>query len=220
IELDKKASTRKKEEAPAASVEETAPTVEPVETATPSVAAETPEEKQPEQELIKAKADRLKGLKVVDKIELPVEKKKENSPVASSDVKEDRKGKRPRKRIVTDQPAQAQQLQRGTRPQQQRGRPGVGPRIQKEEPSEKEIQDQIKATLAKLSGGSKKTTGSKYRREKQQAYTDAQEQQMLQDEKQSKTLRVSEFISTIYLAGFKDVYVNEVNSTCLRLRKL
>src|SRR5690606_792247 len=111
------------------------------------------------------------------------------------------KGKRPRKRIVTDQPAQPQQLQRGTRPQQQRGRPGTGPRIQKEEPSEKEIQEQIKATLAKLSGGSKKTTGAKYRREKRQAYSDAQEQQMLQDEKQSKTLRVSEFISANDLAA-------------------
>ena len=173
-----------------------------------------PEEKQPEQELIKAKADRLKGLKVVDKIELPVEKKKE--PVASSDLKEDRKGKRPRKRIATDQPAQQSQ-RGGVRPQQQRGRPGVGPRIQKEEPSEKEIQDQIKPTLAKLSGGSKKTSGAKYRREKRQAYSDAQEQQMLQDEKSSKTLKVSEFISANDLASLMDVSVNEVISACLNL---
>ena len=177
------------------------------------VTPEVTEEKQPEQELIKAKADRLKGLKVVDKIELPAEKKKE--PVASSDLKEDRKGKRPRKRIATDQPQQPQRG--GVRPQPQRGRPGVGPRVQKEEPSEKEIQDQIKATLAKLSGGSKKTSGSKYRREKRQAYSDAQEQQMLQDEKSSKTLKVSEFISANDLASLMDVSVNEVISACLSL---
>src|SRR5690606_29896935 len=103
--------------------------------------------------------DKLKGLKVVDKIELPTEKKRESPPVASSDLKDDRKGKRPRKRIATDTPGQPQKA--GVRPAPQRGRPGQ--RIQKEEPSEKEIQDQIKATLAKLSGGGKKTSGSKYR---------------------------------------------------------
>lgn len=219
IELEKKAETKKQEETPP-------PTPEPApvaETVTPPVAEEAPEteaieEKLPEQELIKAKADKLKGLKVVDKIELPVDRKKETPPVASSDLKEDRKGKRPRKRIATDQPAQSPPLQRGARPQQQRGRgAGTGARIQKEEPTEKEIQDQIKATLAKLSSGGKKTTGAKYRREKRQAYSDAQEQQMLQDEKQSKTLKVSEFISANDLASLMDVSVNDVISACLSL---
>ncbi|HEU5147818.1 MAG TPA: translation initiation factor IF-2 [Chryseosolibacter sp.] len=217
IELDKKPAA-KKEVPPPTPVPDPVPVVIEATTTPPPVEeAPTPEvteEKQPEQELIKAKADRLKGLKVVDKIELPVEKKKE--PVASSDLKEDRKGKRPRKRIATDQPAQQPQ-RGGVRPQQQRGRPGVGPRIQKEEPSEKEIQDQIKATLAKLSGGSKKTSGAKYRREKRQAYSDAQEQQMLQEEKSSKTLKVSEFISANDLASLMDVSVNEVISACLSL---
>lgn len=178
-------------------------------------------EKQPEnQELIKAKADKLKGLKVVDKIELPVEKekKKDTPPVASSDLKEDKKGKRPRKRIATDHPPQQQPPRGGVRPQQQRGRPlPAGPRVRKEEPSEKEIQDQIKATLAKLSGGGKKTSGSKYRREKRQAYSDAQEQQMIQDEKSSKTLKVAEFISANDMASLMDVSVNEVISACLGL---
>jgi translation initiation factor IF-2 len=177
-------------------------------------------EKQPEQELIKAKADKLKGLKVVDKIDLPVEKekKKDGGPVASSDLKDDRKGKRPRKRISSgDQPQQMPQGQRGPRPQQpqQKGKPG--PRIQKEEPSEKEIQDQIKATLAKLSGGGKKTTGAKYRREKRQAFSEAQEQQALQDQESSKILKVAEFISANDLASMMNVSVNDVISTCLSL---
>jgi len=207
--------------APPTPVPDPVPVVEAV--TPPPVQEEAPpkpepvEEKQPEQELIKAKADKLKGLKVVDKIELPVERKKETPPVASSDLKEDRKGKRPRKRIATDQSA-SQPLQRGGARPQQRGRgQGPGQRIQKEEPSEKEIQDQIKATLAKLSGGSKKTSGAKYRREKRQAFSDAQEQQMLQEEKQSKTLRVSEFISANDLASLMDVSVNEVISACLGL---
>jgi translation initiation factor IF-2 len=184
----------------------------------------------PEQELIKARADKLKGLKVVDKIELPVEKKKD-APVASSDTQKDNKGKRPRKRIPTPNEQNAQQGQRpqhppGQRPQhggpqrggsQQRGKGPLPPRIQKEEPSEKEIQDQIRATLAKLSGGQKKASGAKYRREKRQALSEAQEQQMLQDQEASKTLRVTEFISANDLASLMDVSVNEVISTCLSL---
>lgn len=222
IELEKKPTAKKETEViPPPPVPDPVPVIEattapaPVEAAAP----ETTEDKQPEQELIKAKADKLKGLKVVDKIELPVEKKKEVSPVASSDLKEDRKGKRPRKRISTEQPQAQPQRGGGIRPQQQRGGRGQapGPRIQKEEPSEKEIQDQIKATLAKLSGGNKKTSGAKYRREKRQAYSDAQEQQMLQDEKSSKTLKVSEFISANDLASLMDVSVNDVISACLGL---
>ena len=87
----------------------------------------------------------------------------------------------------------------------------------KEEPTEKEIQDQIRATLAKLSGGKSKTSGSKYRREKRQAYSDAQEQQMLQDQESSKTLKVAEFSTANDLASMMDVSVNEVISTCLGL---
>ncbi|HEY0651799.1 MAG TPA: translation initiation factor IF-2 [Chryseosolibacter sp.] len=181
-------------------------------------------EKLPEQELIKAKADELKGLKVIGRIELPAEKKKE-APSTQQDKQDDRKGKRPRKRITTvgDQGQQTQQgqgqQQRGPRPNQaQRGGAGKPPvRTQKEEPSEKEIQDQIRATLAKLSGGKSKTSGSKYRREKRQAFSEAQEQQMLQDQESSKTLKVAEFSTANDLASLMDVSVNDVISTCLSL---
>jgi translation initiation factor IF-2 len=224
IELEKKSTAKKSKAEPLLPTAEEAASV--TEAAPPALQAkaEIPEpvlEKQSEpQELIKAKADKLKGLKVVDKIELPVEKekKKDTPPVASSDLK-DQKAKRPRKRIATDQPQQ-QSPRGGARAQQQappRGRSAAGPRVQKEEPSEKEIQDQIKATLAKLSGGGKKTSGSKYRREKRQAFTDAQEQQMIQDEKSSKILKVAEFISANDMASLMDVSVNDVISACLGL---
>ena len=172
----------------------------------PVVKKEEVKEK-PEQEVIKAKADKLKGLKVVDRIELPAEKeKKKEQPVASSDLTDDKKGKRPRKRIITQ----------GDDKQRQRGRP-LTQRPQKEEPSEKEIQEQIRATLAKLSGGGKKSSGAKYRREKRQAISEAQEQQILQEQEASKTLKVTEFISANDLASLMNVSVNDVISTCLGL---
>jgi translation initiation factor IF-2 len=222
IELEKKAAAAKAEPEPVEAKESKTPAPEPA-VEQPAVAAEK------QDETIKAKADKLKGLKVVDKIELPAEKekKKEAPATSSTDAKDDRKGKRPRKRITTpsDQDQQPQQDQQrtgtGQRPhqQQQRGRnqAPMQPRVQKEEPSEKEIQDQIRATLAKLSGGGKKTSGAKYRREKRQSFNEAQEQQMLQEQEASKTLKVTEFISANDLASLMNVSVNEVISTCLSL---
>lgn len=163
-------------------------------------------EKAPEQ-VIKAKADKLKGLKVVDKIELPVEKeKKSDQPVASSDVHEENRKKRPRKRIAPS-PDDKQRNKGRVQPQ----------RPQKEEPSEKEIQEQIKATLAKLGSNQKKSGGAKYRREKRQAISDAKEERILREQEESKTLKVTEFISANDLASLMNVSVNEVISTCLNL---
>ena len=83
--------------------------------------------------------------------------------------------------------------------------------------SEKEIQDQIRATLAKLSGGQKKFSGAKYRKEKRQAVSDAQEEKLLQEQESSKTLRVAEFISANDLASMMNVSVNDVISTSMSL---
>jgi translation initiation factor IF-2 len=171
--------------------------------------AEPVVEKQPEQELIKEKENRLQGLKVVDRIELPPEKeKKKDQPVASSDIRNEQK-KRPRKRIVSPT-----ENNRSAGPGQKRP---LTPRTQKAEPTEKEIQDQIRATLAKLSGGGKKFSGAKYRREKRQAVSDAEEVRVQQEQEDSKILKVTEFISANDLASMMNVSVNDVISTCLGL---
>ena len=164
-------------------------------------------EKQPELELIKAKAGKLQGLKVVDKIALPEEKKP-----ATPESREDERKKRPRKRITSFNDG------KGARPSGAGGnarRPSSRP--EKGEPSEKDIQDQIRATLAKLSGGQKKFSGAKYRKEKRQAVSEAEEEKLMQEQEASKTLRVSEFISANDLASMMNVSVNDVISTCMNL---
>jgi translation initiation factor IF-2 len=173
----------------------------------------------PEQELIKAKAEKLQGLKVVDRIELPSEKKKDQ-PVASSDLKDANK-KRPRKRLpnATDNRDNRRSPGTGgnaTSTGQGQKRP-MPARTPKAEPTEKEVQEQIRATLAKLSGGQKKFTGAKYRKEKRQAVSDAEEERMIQEQEESKTLKVTEFISANDLASLMNVSVNDVISTCLGL---
>ena len=168
-----------------------------------------------EQELIKAKADKLQGLKVVDKIMLPTEKK--NQPVASSDPSKQQQGngqKRPRKRLPNANTSRPNDGRSGTGGGQ---RPIPTRHTPKPELTDKQIQDQVRATLAKLSNNQKKFTGAKYRKEKRQAVSDAEEVRLQQEEESSKTLKVTEFISANDLASMMNVSVNDVISTCLGL---
>ncbi len=210
IDLDKP----KKEEPAAEKPREEKPAAEePKEE--PPAAEEKPaaEPAKPEKDVISAKADKLKGLNVVGKIDLPEKKAK---PVASSDIAK-KEGKRPRKRIHKEGEGGGGRRNGGRGPAQKPQTERQRRRAKKEEPSDKEIQEQIKATLAKLSGGGKKTAGSKYRREKRSAIASAKEQQQDQAMADSKTLKVPEFISANDLASLMEVSVNEVISACMGL---
>ena len=90
----------------------------------------------------------------------------------------------------------------------------------KEEPSEKEIQDQIKATLARLSGAGKSSKfaqRAKLRRQKRDDVALSAEEAALERELQSKVLRVTEFVTANDLANMMDVSVTQVISTCMSL---
>ncbi|WP_035565207.1 translation initiation factor IF-2 [Hymenobacter sp. IS2118] len=85
------------------------------------------------------------------------------------------------------------------------------------EQAEKQIQEQIKATLAKLGGN--KATGqanrAKYRRDKRSMLAEDREALRAQNELDAKTLKLTEFISAHDLASLMDVNVNEVIKVCL-----
>ncbi|EMS34682.1 Translation initiation factor 2 [Mariniradius saccharolyticus AK6] len=181
----------------------------------------------PEDQVIAAKADALKGLTVLGKIELPDDRfKKRDKPVASSDERNKDKKKRLRKRIdkkgpeIQDpnRPKPADQAAGGRgraqgQPFQGKGRPASPQvaRTQKAEPTQKEIQDQIKQTLARLQGGK---SGGKSKRRDKKSDRFKEEAEGVDD---TKVLRVTEFISANDLASLMDVSVNEVISTCLSL---
>ncbi|UOR05237.1 translation initiation factor IF-2 [Hymenobacter aerilatus] len=212
---------------------------------TPPAAPTAPAE---EDSTIVAKADQLKGLTVLGKIELPVDSSRRGGrrPVASSDVRKSGIGadKKKRQRIPTpgggtigqNQPGQQGQQggggnrTGGGRPDQQRGnnRPGQGNRNQPARPAvantpeqnDKQIQEQIKATLAKLSGNSNNNSRgnrAKYRRDKRAGVAEANELQRQQNELDSKTLKVTEFISANDLASLMDASVNDVIKVCLSM---
>jgi translation initiation factor IF-2 len=90
----------------------------------------------------------------------------------------------------------------------------------KEEPSEKEIQDQIKATLARLSGAGKSgkfAQRAKFRRQKRDDVAASAEEEALERELQSKVLKVTEFVTANELASMMDVQVTQIISTCMSL---
>lgn len=231
----------------------------------------------------RAKADQLKGLTVVGKIELPVERdrnKKKNgnavastvSSAASADDKKKNKRKRKRVRIGDSPQENAPAADRNKPPFQQRpgntpagsnpsaqrppfgnkppfgnrpdsgNRPNtggnrpdqgnfnrnkpaqqnkpVGKPFEKEEVSDKQIQDQIKATLAKLSGNKNpagQANRAKYRGQKRSAIAAAKEERLLQEQESAKVLKVTEFISANDMSSLMGVSVNEVISVCMNL---
>lgn len=224
----------------------------------PVVEKVIPQEEQAEpvdDEVIRAKAQQLSGPKIIGKIQLPVNKKKDQ-PVASSSNPNtaDSKRKRKRKPAPGGQPnrpggapntnpggqaaagggyqgnrpqggGQGQggqnrpntgQDQKGGRPPHKRGQP-LPPKV---EPTEKEIQDQIKATLARLSGAGKSgkfAQRSKLRGQKRDRASANAEEAALEQELQSKILKVTEFVTANELANMMDVSVTEVISTCMSL---
>ncbi len=246
IDLDainaRKKPTKKKEPAPEVAKEEVTQPVEPKKTETkeegkettaPVAAQETPattetvaekkeedpaaaKEEKAEEKVINAKADQLKGLTVLGKIELPADKKREPKPVASSDAQ--KKKRKRRRRIRTEGGATTDSRAR-TSPN---GKPATGTagkkKGRKEEISDKEVQEQIKETLAKLSGGNKRgSRGARARQERRRADRKEREDQALQEQQESTILKVTEFVSAHDLASLMDVSVNEVISTCMSL---
>ena len=169
---------------------------------------------------IKTTVGKLEGIKVLGKIELPVEKK----PVASSaQNKETQKPKRKRKRIApTGGGGVGRPVVRAgggggnTGGGNRRGGPG-----QKKAPdvelTDKQIQQQIKETLARLTGGGGKNKGAKYRRQKRDTAADIAQQEAVEAELQKSVLKVTEFVTANELASMMDVNVNEVISACMSL---
>jgi translation initiation factor IF-2 len=89
--------------------------------------------------------------------------------------------------------------------------------VKKEEPTEEEVQKQIRETLEKLQGKSSKSKGAKYRRDKRTQHRQKTEDEMAQIEAESKILKVTEFITVGEVATMMNVSSTEIISTCMTL---
>ena len=75
---------------------------------------------------------------------------------------------------------------------------------QKVEPTDDEIQKQIRETLEKLQGKSSKSKGAKYRKDKRDQRKIQSEEEEALLEKESKIIKITEFITVGEIATFKD----------------
>ena len=152
--------------------------------------------------VVRAGTPNLRGLKVMGKIDIkPQDQRGEGE-----------RRKRKRKKIVTG-PATGGN---------NRGRPGTGGpggrgrtggRNEPREVSAKEIEDKIKATMARLQGGGGKKKRQRQRRDNRERIREKQE--ALQAERTTDNLQVTEFITAQELANMMDVGVGEVIMACM-----
>jgi len=276
--------------------EESKPVETPVKETTPPVAENkpvadsnpaTPESN--ESELIEARGEQLRGLRVVGKIELPSDRIKKKDPVASSDSATDKKRRRKRKRIrdgvevrpgtpgtATTTPATgtATPGTPGNRDNTNRdnnrsrtpngapntnaprpansntgtntnrpaaGTTGTTPAAgttgtastgggsaankgrnnnrrggKREEVSDKEVADNIKATMARMGGGSNSRTATRGKGLRRRDRAD-QNDPNADGLEETKVLRVTEFVSANDLASLMEVTVQEVISVCMSM---
>ena len=87
----------------------------------------------------------------------------------------------------------------------------------KAEPTAEEVQKQVRETLEKLQGKSSKGKGAKYRRDKRDQHRQQTEKEIEQQAIESKTLKVTEFVTANEVASMMDVSVTEIISACMSL---
>lgn len=210
---DKKVKTaEKKEEKKETPKKEEAPKVAPVK--------EESKEEKPKREApqnIETVYEKLSEIKVLRTIELPVEKKFEKrKPVASSNkekkIGDDKSGsKSKRKRLskkvdLTDAPKKF--AKKGQ---------AKGDRVEKkQELTEKQIQDQVKETLARLTGGGK-SKSVKHRKDKRLAASEEALKNVEREEIEKSTIKITEFVTANELSKLMDISVNEVIAACMSL---
>ncbi|KAA1245112.1 translation initiation factor IF-2 [Aquimarina sp. RZ0] len=94
---------------------------------------------------------------------------------------------------------------------------GKRPAVVKEEPSEEEVQKQVRETLEKLQGKSNKSKAAKYRRDKRDQHRQKVEDDVAQQEEESKVLKVTEFVTVSEVATMMSVPITQVISACMSL---
>jgi translation initiation factor IF-2 len=165
-------------------------------------------EREKEQNAKKAKEEAVKSLKK-ESIE---EKEKKKGAVINTAEEENKKKKRKRidkgKVNIEKAGAHGENIRRDKK---------VLRKPIKAEVSEEDVQKQIKETLARLTEKRGGKGGARYRREKREAVSQRQREEIKQQERESKILQLTEFVTANDLANMMDVPVTSVIATCMNL---
>ena len=89
--------------------------------------------------------------------------------------------------------------------------------VVKVEPTEEEVKNQIKETLERLQGKGNKSKAAKYRRDKRETHRQRTDDDLAQQDLESKILKVTEFVTVGEIATMMDVPITKVIGTCMSL---
>lgn len=185
---------------------------------------ETPTEPTaPAEETLKTQYQKLSGTtftgKVIDLTQFEAKPKKvepkANTPRTASEA-----NKNKRKRIKPGQRPATGPNQGGGAPRKDFSKTSpAGKRqpIVKVEPTEEEVKKQIQETLEKLQGKGRGSKAAKYRREKRDSHRQRVDDEIRQEEEESKILKVTEFITVGEVATMMDVPINKIIGVCMSL---
>ena len=185
-------------------------------------AVEKKEVTQENSEKLTTQYKKLDGPKITgQKIDLKqFEKPKKKKPEANASAD----AKKKRKRIVkpASGPNSGGNTGRGRFQGGQRGgfkgRKGAArPVVKKEEPTEAEVQKQVRETLERLQGKSNKGKGAKYRRDKRDQHRQQSEMDQELAAAESKILKATEFVTVSEVATMMNVPVIDIISACMSL---
>lgn len=176
--------------------------------------------------IIETQYQKLTGPKVVgEKIDLSQfeKKKKKKKRSRGKDKEKDAQTttvanaandseKRKRKRIRKDEPNAAAAGKGDSAKKEKKAKI-----FAKIEPTEEEVQKQVRETLERLQGKTTKSKGAKYRKEKRETHRQKVEQELAEQEQQEKILKLTEFVTVNELATMMDVPINRVIGVCMTL---
>ncbi len=207
--LNTKTRPEKKEAEPAKApeekvVEEKAPEKEVVQ----PVAEEPVKE---EIETIRVERQVLSGPTVLGKIELPVEKPKTSGKPGEDAASEARRKRKRIKKIDINTSGS------GSGSDANKNVKKGAPRVDKPEITERDIQKEIKETLARLSNQGGKSKASKNRRAKRDFVAQRRQEEMEMAELEEKILKLTEFVTVSELASMMNVTPTQVISACMSL---
>ena len=139
------------------------------------------------------------------------DKEKDAQTTAVANVANDSE-KRKRKRIRKDEPNAAAAGKGDSAKKEKKAKI-----FAKIEPTEEEVQKQVRETLERLQGKTTKSKGAKYRKEKRETHRQKVEQELAEQEQQEKILKLTEFVTVNELATMMDVPINRVIGACMTL---
>lgn len=215
-ESEKKES---KIEVPKKKAKEEVPKKKKKSTSGPKIISEVDETGQ-EVQRVKTKYKKLDGLSFTGKtIDLDQFKRPEKKKTEKKSDDGAQKGRR-RRRISKPGAPGAAKRSASTRPPRRRGGAAAQRRAKaapREEPSAEEVQKQVRDTLAKLEGRSRRGRGAARQRRERRDVHRQKIQEQLEAEASSKVLKVTEFVTVSEVATMMDVAVTQVISACMSL---